>query len=61
MAYRAIFAYWPQYNLVVTAAVNSTVSALVGPNFTNGVLPATLAALLSAGVIDNSGAATASQ
>jgi len=61
LACRVIFAYWPQYNLVVTAAVNSTVSALVGPNFTNGVLPATLAALLSAGVIDNSGAATASQ
>lgn len=58
LAARVVFAYWPQYNLVLTMAANSNVSDAIDPVFPETVLSSALTALLNAGTIQASGSAT---
>jgi D-alanyl-D-alanine carboxypeptidase len=49
MGYRVVFAYWPQYDLVITAVANSNVPQ---STFPKTVLPAALDALIDTGAIN---------
>jgi D-alanyl-D-alanine carboxypeptidase len=46
--YRVVFAYWPQYDMVITMVANSNVPT---ENFPKTVLPAALDALINTGTI----------
>jgi D-alanyl-D-alanine carboxypeptidase len=48
LGYRVVFAYWPQYDMVITAVANSNVPQTTFPKT---VLPAALDALINTGTI----------
>ena len=57
--YKTLVFYWPQYNLVITTVANS--KYVKTDNFGPTIMSSTYAALLNAGIINDSGAATASR